>query len=220
MNFRNLDGLTAVACCVIFVFRALFIYGTNNKAFKSGRFFCGPHDLRNRERHLMSYRYSPTGAGARKGWYRCVLAWAMMLLSTTPALAIQVSATFNDPGGTYSSYYEPLEASLAGAAATWGMHLVVHPEAVIDIEFSFDNIATAASVPRGHTLVGTHYPSDGGESIEIWEPEIAYEIRTGLEERPGEADGKITVGLSYLQKSVLVRPGPTCTHRCGPLQQN
>lgn len=107
----------------------------------------------------MSYRYSDIAACARRNGCRYVVALTLVALSTASSQAIQVSATFNDPDNAYTQYYDLLEASLAGAAATWGAHLVVHPDAVIDIEFSFDNIPTAASTPRGHSLVGTFYPA-------------------------------------------------------------
>lgn len=117
--------------------------------------------------------------------------------------AQSTAATFIDPDGLYDDYYELLENSLAGAVATWGEYLSIHPDAVIDIDIAFDTISTATGGARGYSFL---FEDESG--VKVWEPHVAHEIRTGVEERPGEPDGKITIGLNYLMNEFWYDPDP------------
>src|SRR5438045_1574704 len=91
----------------------------------------------------------------------------------TPAVTWSVS--FDDPGKSYSPYYDEIRATLLAAGQDWSRYL--HgSNASIQLVVQFKNLdpdifASAAS----ETSV---YLQKNGK-LEVWEQSVPYEIRTG-----------------------------------------
>lgn len=71
----------------------------------------------------------------RSGWRRligwCLSSWWVVV---SYAGDITVAVTFDDPDQRYVDRYDEVISNLAGAAGVWGEHLMIHPNAVLDID--------------------------------------------------------------------------------------
>src|SRR4051812_18645862 len=85
---------------------------------------------------------------------------------------ILYNVSFDDPGGTWSSYYAPIRSNLSAAGQQWSRYLAGN--ANIDVSVRFDGIPTAA----GYSMTSAYVGASNGYSV--YAQGAAAEIRTGI----------------------------------------
>ena len=112
-------------------------------------------------------------------------------------LAFPVSVTYEDPAQQFVAFYDSLTSNLVAAAAAWGEHLSVHPNATLDVELTFMDIPTASASPGDYTYLGII------DDRNVWEPAFVNELTTGVDREPSEPDAEINIGFDYFNEMYL-----------------
>lgn len=96
---------------------------------------------------------------------------------------------FDDPGGTYSAYYDNIRSNMLAAGNIWGSYLA--GSGTIDIQVGFADIATAngASVTTGFSHMNG--------STSVYNQGAAAEILTGVDPNGSGYDIRINIGSTY-----------------------
>lgn len=129
--------------------------------------------------------------------YRFVLLTvAFGLFDASTSHAIRTNVTFFDPFDQYRDYYEPFRSSVAGAAAAWGKHLLVHPNAIMDIEIGFHSVLPAAYFIGGDFKNISTTPGE-----RVLESPFTSEFKDGIDLQTGRPDAQLLFGNEQLELS-------------------
>lgn len=137
---------------------------------------------------------------------------AALALWLTPIVsgAVNFQVTFNDPGGTWSAYYAPIQSNLEAAGKWWARRL--NGNANLEIVISFADIPTGNGGSMTSVFIGTSGPYD------IFEQGAAYEVRTGIDPNGATPDIQMTLGYGYLTSNLWFDPDPY--RRIAPIPSN
>ena len=125
--------------------------------------------------------------------------------STPPAVSQTVSyaVTFDDPGGTFSSYYPQITNHVLAAGARWNQVVVPVASVSVEVRIGFANIPTA----NGRSTTTSYVRTTGG--FNIFEQGMAAEVRTGVDPNGATHDVEFNLGFNYLQNQLWFDPNPT-----------
>jgi hypothetical protein len=126
----------------------------------------------------------------------------LAIAAANPASAqVSFNISFNDPGGTYSSYYADITSNLGAAENLWGQSL--SGSTTFDVVVSFDENINRSF---GHSVVSSFVENTGG--YDIYEQGAAAKLRTGVD--PNAASPDISIGLNptYMTSELWFDPSP------------
>ncbi|MGB7156864.1 MAG: hypothetical protein WBD40_02285, partial [Tepidisphaeraceae bacterium] len=111
-------------------------------------------------------------------------------------LAMTITTTFNDPGGTFSAHYAALTAHLTAVGNDWGQHFTTSTNIEVSVRFAsqvgnLEGFLMAAGPVAIESLRTEN-------NISTSEVGPAHEIRTGFDITPGEADAFVVVNPDFL----------------------
>lgn len=132
------------------------------------------------------------------------------------AAQAQVSfhVSFEDPGAAYARYYGSIGRSIRAAGAEWAAHLDAGARAVLQVEVSFEDIATASTGSVTNWYLGQY----GGYSL--YEQGATHEVRTGQDPNGKAPDIHIAIGKNgYLQNELWFDPSPMRQRAVVPLDR-
>jgi hypothetical protein len=116
---------------------------------------------------------------------------------------VSFQVTFNDPGASYATYYGGIRNSIRAAGAEWATYLDVGSKAALQVEVSFEDIATASTGSVTNWYVGQY------NGYSLYEQGATHEVRTGLDPNGKAPDIHIALGSSgYLQNELWFDPSP------------
>ena len=119
--------------------------------------------------------------------------------------------SFDDPGGTWSAYYNDITRNLQAAAREWGR--LFDSSASIEIQVKFDPNATRAG---GGSATTVKVRTENG--INVWEQGAANEIQTGIDPNGTQPDILLVLQNSYLTDTMWLDPDPFS--RTAPIPAN
>ena len=123
--------------------------------------------------------------------------------STKPAnAALAYSVSFNDPAGTYSSYYGNIQSHVIAAGAIWDTYIVGDANLEVQINFS-TSISVGAT---GRSFTSSFVRNDG--VYNIWEQGAAGEINTGVDPNALAPDIEFTLGSNFLMNELWFDSDP------------
>jgi hypothetical protein len=112
--------------------------------------------------------------------------------------AISYNLSFDDPTREFGSYYADITSHTRAAGATWSKHL--QSNVILDVRVGFSDISTAT----GRSLSSVAKGSVNG--VRVFEQGAGHEVRTGLDNNPGQADIEIIIGKNYLENELWFDP--------------
>lgn len=113
---------------------------------------------------------------------------------------IVYSVSFNDPGGTYSSYYAAITSCVQAAGADWARYLIGSGNLEVEVM-----IAANAS-GGGNSATSGFVRNDGAR--DIFEQGAAYEVRTGIDPNGATPDIYISLPTNFLTNVLWFDPQP------------
>jgi hypothetical protein len=129
---------------------------------------------------------------------------AATALLVSPALVqadITYSVIFDDPGGSFSAYYDLIESHTLAAGAAWASNLV--GDASLEVLIRFDD-----GIPRatGRSMTSSFVRSNG--TYNVFEQGAAAELRTGIDPNGSTADIEFTFNSDYLANELWFDTDP------------
>ena len=133
----------------------------------------------------------------------CVVATATLLLAQTVSAAITFSVSFDDPDGTYVSYYEDIRLHTLAAGEDWASYVDPTASASLEVEIRFDPLLETAT---GASTVSVFLENNG--TYNIFDFGAAHEIIVGTDPNGVDADVSIVLGTDYLQNELWFDTDP------------
>ena len=110
---------------------------------------------------------------------------------------------FDDPGADFARYYGSIGRSIRAAGAEWAQYLDTGARAVLQVQVSFEDIATASTGSVTNWYLGQY------NGYSLYEQGATHEVRTGLDPNGKEPDIHIAIGSNgYLQNELWFDPSP------------
>ncbi len=122
-------------------------------------------------------------------------------VSSGAQAGIVYSVTFDDPAGTFASFYDRIRTHTLAAGARWDAFLC--GDANLDVVIRFDNAIPTAN---GRSATSSFVRNNG--VLDIFEQGAAGELRTGIDPNGPAPDIEFTFGSNYLQNELWFDPDP------------
>jgi hypothetical protein len=124
------------------------------------------------------------------------------LLSAPAGAAPVFTVSFDDPSGTFSSYYAQISAHVMAAGGKWSSFFGGQPVS-IDLLVRFNPLLPTIT---GNSATSSFVTTSG--PFDVFQEGAAAELRTGIDPNGSAADGIITIGTAYLVNELWFDPNP------------
>ena len=126
---------------------------------------------------------------------------SLVVMTNRLSAQLVFTLSFDDPGGTYSSYYPDIASNLGAAEGLWSQKLT--GSTTLDVVVKFDSTVTRA---YGASVTSSFVETSGG--FNVLEQGAAAEIRTGTDPNGTSPDIEIGLNPSYLMSELWFDPHP------------
>jgi hypothetical protein len=126
-----------------------------------------------------------------------------LLTAASSIGAIVWDVSMNDPGSTYSAYYEAIDSNLSAALDEYSHRLVSTMPRSIQIEISF-----SSSVTRSTGYSATSVFVSNVDGINVSTQSVASEIATGIDANAATPDLYLKFQPTYLINELWFDPKP------------
>lgn len=151
-------------------------------------------------------------AGSARGALAASAGLGMLVLTCAAARAAPTySVSFDDPGGSYSAYYEPIAANVRAAGAEWAGALGATGTTAISVQVGFGTNSTAI----GSSVTSQYVGWDASSGVAVYEQGAAARLKGDAPPSSG-GDIRITIGASYLTSELWFDPAPTAPGEAVP----
>lgn len=142
--------------------------------------------------------------GSARGALAASAGLGLLVLTCAAARAVPTYAvSFDDPGGSYSAYYEPIAANVRAAGAEWASAFGATGTAAIAVRVDFGANPTAT----GSSVTSRYVGRDSSSGIAVYEQGAASRLKGDAPPSSG-GDIRITIGASYLTSELWFDPAP------------
>ncbi|HZZ42531.1 MAG TPA: Calx-beta domain-containing protein [Tepidisphaeraceae bacterium] len=107
------------------------------------------------------------------------------LLTATPSFTV----TFDDPAGTYASWYNTVRATVLASASDWAQY--INSSAKIDLSVDFDSTLTDPTLAEAGFDRRVFFAQSNGFQLDIGN--VAAELRTGVDQNGSQPDAEISI---------------------------
>lgn len=128
------------------------------------------------------------------------LAFGAAVAGSSAHAAVNFDVSFDDPGGTFSSYYASLTSLTQAAGADWVSHFALTKNASIQVSIRFGNLPTADGRSVISSAAGTYL------GLNMYEMGLAAELKSGLDPNGSTADVEFIFGTTYLTQELSLAP--------------
>ncbi|WP_280154832.1 PEP-CTERM sorting domain-containing protein [Piscinibacter sp. XHJ-5] len=115
---------------------------------------------------------------------------------------VTFQVSFNDPGATHATFYGKIRKGIRAAGEEWASYLNNGAKAALQVEVSFEDIATASTGSVTNWFLGQY------NGYSLYEQGATHEIRTGEDPNGKAPDIHMSIGSLYLQNELWFDPSP------------
>ena len=148
--------------------------------------------------------------------FKPALTTLLVLAAGAAQASVHIDVVFDDPTGSFASYYSDIARVTIAAGDAWGASFQsLSTDVDLMVRIGFTSISTAA----GRSLAAA-YTGTGSDGIDLYQQGAAYKLMTGFDTNGGAADIEFAFGIDgYLQHELWFDPAPALRQAAVPLDR-